>query len=87
MAQKKIIDEISLHFLGIYGRRIAMKTIRALISNYVINVSLFAWLAEQAFQPVQRWFQINQRCRVRSTGTNSPPSALVAAVCTLSIAI
>ena len=64
-----------------------MSTIRALLSNYVLNVSLLAWFCAQALKTILYLIKTRQLRMERMVGAGGMPSAHSASVCAMTIAI
>lgn len=64
-----------------------MSTIRALLSNYVLNVSLLAWFCAQALKMILYLIKTRQLRMERMVGAGGMPSAHSASVCAMTIAI
>ena len=64
-----------------------MSTIRALLSNYVLNVSLLAWFCAQALKTILHLIKTRQLRMERMVGAGGMPSAHSASVCAMTIAI
>lgn len=57
-----------------------MSTIRALLSNYVLNVSLLAWFCAQALKTILHLIKTRQLRMERMVGAGGMPSAHSASV-------
>ena len=64
-----------------------MSTIRALLSNYVLNVALLAWFCAQALKTILHLIKTKKLRMERMVGAGGMPSAHSASVSAMTIAI
>ena len=64
-----------------------MSTIRALLSNYVLNVALLAWFCAQALRTILHLIKTKKLRMERMVGAGGMPSAHSASVSAMTIAI
>ena len=64
-----------------------MSTIRALLSNYVLNVALLAWFCAQALKTILHLIKTKKLLMARMVGAGGMPSAHSASVSAMTIAI